>query len=162
MTGWLISSDPNHVSPSSGSYQAIPFVETGKWLISNDPTTTNRRVAHINRSRGGSNQPIPNTWDTRFRGTFLVHASSRRYSAAQLADAREEISEKSGIAQADIPDPFPSSSLIGAVDLVDCVSGHASPWAYAEQVHWVLEHPPLAEPIADFGGKLGLWKWTCP
>lgn len=73
------------------------------------------------------------TWSTQYRGRILIHASSKRGG-------------NQGI---------PRSAIIGAVNLVDCVTEAES------DVHWLLRNPAPIEPIVqNVKGKLGLWRWT--
>ena len=52
------------------------------------------------------------------------------------------------------------SSIIGSVEIVDCVLNHPSVWAEKGVYHWVLANPILFEkPIVDVKGKLGLWNY---
>lgn len=101
------------------------------------------------------------SWTTPFRGRFLVHASSKKYSRALLDQAREEIAEKSGVRLADIPEDFPRCQILGSVELVDCVQRAKSAWAYPGEEHWLLANPKrLAAPVENVMGKLNLWTWT--
>lgn len=58
--------------------------------------------------------------------------------------------------------PFPSSAIIGEVDIVDCIRDSKSYWAAPYQAHWLLENPVLYERekfILNIKGKLGLWNY---
>ena len=102
-------------------------------------------------------------WRTNFRGTFLIHASAKRLTGASLQAMRDKLARRCDRNPDSIPPAFPVSSIIGAVDIVDCVEDHPSSWAEPHQVHWVLKNPrPLAEPVTNVMGKLSLWSWTCP
>ena len=95
------------------------------------------------------------SWATPYRGTLLIHASSRRNPREWLEEARESICDQSGLSRADLPDEFPASSILGAVELVDCVE------VADTDVHWVLRNAqPLAHPISNIMGKLQIWRWT--
>jgi hypothetical protein len=90
-------------------------------------------------------------WDTRWRGTFAVHAGKK--TDAEGLDAAAEL----GI---EFDEPLPRGYL-GVVDLVDV---HFSPdgeccgpWAQAERYHFMLENPrPFPKPISG-RGRLGLY-----
>lgn len=103
------------------------------------------------------------SWSTPYRGTILIHASSRKLGGKALAEVREALADLTRKALAKIPTEFPRSQIIGMVELVDCTTDHPSSWASLGSVHWVLKRPrPLAEPIAGVDGKLNLWTWTAP
>jgi hypothetical protein len=101
------------------------------------------------------------TWRTSYRGTLLIHASSKRSSREALESARSLLCARSKLRPADLPDEFPSSAILGAVELVDCVEDAKSSWAEADSVHWLLRGArPLPRPIADVPGQRRVWPWT--
>jgi len=150
------------------------------------------------------------SWDTTFRGTVLIHASS--YWGADLFDESlplpvfqeyqrifnengnqiegssilgiEGVSENEKrlvlldenlgaefnllktelAAQIDTEDTvFPSSAIVGSVDLIDIVRDSESPWAGEDSYHWVVVNPVLfAHPVRNVKGKLRLWEYDGP
>jgi ASCH domain-containing protein len=52
-----------------------------------------------------------------------------------------------------------SGHVIGTVELIDCVQGHESPWAIADQWHWVLASPVEFDVPRRATGRLGIWNW---
>ena len=101
------------------------------------------------------------SWRTSYRGTLLIHASSKRSSHEALESARSLLCTRSKLRPKDLPDEFPSSAILGAVELVDCVEDAKSSWAEADAVHWLLRGPqPLPQPIADIPGQRRVWPWT--
>jgi hypothetical protein len=62
------------------------------------------------------------TWATRFRGEFLIHAAKTFDRAAYERLLHE--------AQVVLPAPgeFERGGIVGAAELVDCVTHHDSPW----------------------------------
>src|SRR5438067_1700136 len=54
--------------------------------------------------------------------------------------------------------PFdpPRGGIIGVVDLVDCVEGYDSPWAFGGEYHWILKNPRRVR-FKPMAGKLGIW-----
>lgn len=103
------------------------------------------------------------TWTTPFRGRFLIHASSKKYTGALLAEVREIIAKTSGLRLSDIPKEFPRCQILGSVELVDCVRRSNSPWAGKGAEQWALANPQrLAKPIENVNGKLNLWTWSKP
>lgn len=101
------------------------------------------------------------SWSTAYRGTILIHASSKKYTGKALEEARTEISKASGLPLDKIPMDFPRTQMLGLVDVIDCVSDSQSPWANDGDEHWILTHPrALEEPVLNINGKLQLWRWT--
>jgi len=101
------------------------------------------------------------TWNTKFRGKVLIHASARLavpdnkiislFTDEQLNEI--ELSEVAVI-------PYNTSAIIGSVDIVDCVKNHSSVWAEKDCYNWVLENPVLFEnPIENVKGKLSFWEY---
>jgi hypothetical protein len=103
------------------------------------------------------------SWDTAYRGPILIHASSYRFTGANLDEVREYIRHYSGLPDKHIPLEFPRSQMLGVVELVDCITDARSPWAIDGEIHWILRNPrPLAAPVLNVNGKLNLWKWVAP
>ena len=101
------------------------------------------------------------SWTTPYRGTILIHASSKKFTGKALEEARRSIAERAGIELAKVPKEFPRSQMLGFVDLVDCVANSRSPWAFRGEEHWILRRPrPLLQPVLNIDGKLNLWRWS--
>jgi hypothetical protein len=101
------------------------------------------------------------SWRTRHRGTLLIHASSKRSSHEALESARSLLCARSKLRPRDLPEEFPSSAILGAVELVDCAEDAKSSWAEADAVHWLLRGArPLPRPITDIPGQRRVWPWT--
>jgi len=66
------------------------------------------------------------SWTTPYRGPILIHASSKKYSADALDEARRFIAKCSGIKLAKVPSEFPSSQILGLVELHDSVERRLS------------------------------------
>jgi hypothetical protein len=101
------------------------------------------------------------TWDTDYRGTFLVHASQKWDPPPP--DIAAELAE-SGITPAGS-----SRGYLGVVDLVsihpavDC-KGPCGVWGETgpETFHWVLANPrPFPQPVPG-PGRLGLYRKGIP
>jgi hypothetical protein len=114
------------------------------------------------------------TWKTYFRGRIYIHASAKgtnaEFSTSQTAELffneiwNPDIGFKSEL--------FPVSTIIGEVDIIDCVINHPSIWAeetfipiegegYPQKpiYNWVLSNPILYEkPILNVKGKLSFWE----
>lgn len=101
------------------------------------------------------------SWSTPYRGRIWIHASSKKIGGDTLEEVRAFIHENSKLKLAKIPTEFPRCQILGSVELVDIVTEHRSPWAFPENMHWVLRDPrPLKNPVTDLNGKLRLWKWV--
>jgi hypothetical protein len=100
-------------------------------------------------------------WKTRIRGSVLIHAS-QGCTTAEYDEAREFIYRACPSMFSPIEIPALSSlergGIIGAVDLVDCVTTSNSPW-FTGDYGFVLRNPrPL--PFIPCKGALGFF--ACP
>ena len=118
------------------------------------------------------------TWQTKFRGKILIHATKNIFNfnkeltegfeyPIEIQDAILQLSDN------DIILDF--GAIIGEVDIIDCVQNHPSIWAEKSKqiedvngniVHefitynWVLANPVLYdEPILGVKGKLSFWEY---
>lgn len=106
------------------------------------------------------------SWPTKIRGRILIHASVKPvkyHSALEFfgEDRLIVIKEKIG----DVPS-LPLSSIIGSVEIVDCVSkshdsirDSKSIWADSNCWHWVLSNPILFPEPIPVKGKLSFWDY---
>ncbi|MCI5776823.1 MAG: ASCH domain-containing protein [Bacteroidales bacterium] len=99
------------------------------------------------------------TWNTKFRGRFLIHSSS--YKCPKDVAVSLPLEMTNTLLNEDLygnfdSEYYPSSAIIGYVDLVDCVEGdYDSIWADEGVVKFVLENAHwFDEPITDVKGKL--------
>lgn len=122
------------------------------------------------------------TWQTKFRGRVLVHASaksdSRSHSINNIFTPEQwekmRITGGSNLLWNMIKSNWELSAIIGSVEIVDCVQNHESIWAeksfvdvnkkgdekVIEIYNWVLANPVLfAEPILNVKGKLSFWEY---
>lgn len=103
------------------------------------------------------------TWRTNFRGRVLIHAakipvSSEELSAYPLPALHRELRNYSLKGST-----FSVCSIIGSVEIVDCVMNHPSEWAEKGVWNWVLAKPHKYEkPILNVKGKLSLWDYDFP
>jgi len=92
------------------------------------------------------------SWHTKYRGRFLVHASlsmtKREYEFACNYAA------KIGVQVPPFED-LQRGGIIGSVELVDSVDGHASPWYMAEKGFVLTDPKPL--PFKPLRGQLGFF-----
>jgi hypothetical protein len=120
-------------------------------------------------------KPIENrTWWTNLKGRYLVHAGaqydSRHRDMSQLftPEQWECMRVKGGILDKMLYSPFDRSSIIGSVEIIDCVRNYSSIWAEKEthidrffgkpMWNWVLANPILFEkPILNVKGRLSFF-----
>lgn len=88
------------------------------------------------------------TWATPHRGALLIHAAKKPDPMGF------EFLSLMGIQP---PDTLDYGGIIGAADVVDCVSGYLSDWAMPGQWHWVLKGA-RSLPFQPMRGQLGLWR----
>jgi hypothetical protein len=112
-------------------------------------------------------------WRTHFRGKIYIHASAK--SAGNTAHLLNEEQNNFFVWNTENYKTFESnlyySSIIGEVEIVDCVINHPSIWAeetfipiegegYLQKpiYNWVLANPVLYDkPILNVKGKLSFW-----
>jgi hypothetical protein len=103
------------------------------------------------------------TWKTNHRGKIYIHAaqinSKDWEDLINLPDnQRNEFFE---FVKHKILNTKSNSSIIGEVEIVDCVQDSKSIWALPNHYHWVLKNAIIYdEPILNVKGKLSLWEYT--
>jgi len=55
------------------------------------------------------------------------------------------------------PDELTTGAIVGQVDVVDCIQGSKSKWAFPGQWHWVLKNPRALKQAIPCKGMLGLF-----
>ena len=104
------------------------------------------------------------TWDTKYRGKFLVHASSKKVTkdfeySLPFEWGNEIINQQIWGNIAPLHE-LPTSAIIGYVELEDIVENSNSIWAAPEQKHWIVKNAFLFdEPIMNVKGKLNLFDY---
>lgn len=101
------------------------------------------------------------TWRTNFRGRVLIHAagSHGRKFSVNLSDAQTRAAFAT-IAKETMFGNMPFGSIIGSVEIIDCVQNHPSIWVEKGAYNWVLANPILYEnPIENVKGKLSFWDY---
>jgi len=123
------------------------------------------------------------TWKTNFRGRIYIHASGK--SAGDIRNILIQEQEMLLPNYAYLAENYPTSAIIGEVDIVDCVINHPSIWAEITAgvaynpsgfpdglptcmgtgidgciYNWVLANAVLYdEPILNVKGKLSFWDY---
>lgn len=80
------------------------------------------------------------TWSTKFRGRVIIHASKTFNMGHYQWMVKNNLCVDMitfGLGF------FVQGALIGEVDIIDCVRGHSSPWAFSDQYNFVLANPML-------------------
>jgi hypothetical protein len=90
-------------------------------------------------------------WAISFRGRILIHAG-KRWTREERQDATLVRSEF-GI---DLPETFELGGIVGAVDIVDCVTGSSSRW-FTGEYGFVLRNATVL-PFKPLRGMLGFFK----
>lgn len=104
------------------------------------------------------------TWKTNYRGKLLIHSSS--YKCPKGVENMLPLEMGSILINEDLYgninlNDFPSSAIIGYVDLTDCVEGeYDSIWADKESVKFVMRNAYMFdEPITGVKGKLNIFDY---
>ncbi len=93
-------------------------------------------------------------WPTKLRGRIAVH-SSKKMDEAEMGGA-QYFMDLQGIKLPEIAAHYPTGSIIGTVEIVDCVRKSDSQWFMGEY-GFVLANPIPCTPI-PFKGALGFWE----
>ena len=104
------------------------------------------------------------TWKTNYRGKLLIHSSSFKCpkDVANMLplEMSNTLLNEDQYGNIDLAN-FPSSAIIGYVDLADCVEGeYDSIWADGECVKFVLKNAYMFDkPITGVKGKLNIFDY---
>jgi len=111
------------------------------------------------------------SYNTKFRGTVLIHASAKWHDRAKAVSmfSREQLEEikkhEKGNIDRWITEKYTTnrlevSAIIGQVDIIDCVKNSQSIWAEKDAFHWVLANAKKYDyPILNVKGKLSFWNF---
>jgi hypothetical protein len=94
------------------------------------------------------------SWNTNFRGEFLIHASEKFDF-----DALEIIQEEYNLLDELVRSDFRTGGIIGKANLVDCVKDYKSDWSMQNQFQFVLEDADFIDFIAC-KGALKFWNFN--
>jgi hypothetical protein len=83
---------------------------------------------------------------TSYRGNLLIHSGLSQKSMDSLMPTKLIM-----------PLGFPFGSILGSVELVDCITDSDSEWAMPGYYHWILENPVVLDRPFPIKGRLGLW-----
>lgn len=100
------------------------------------------------------------SWRTNFRGRVLIHSSAKgdiaKFGCLQPNRRLKVLNTPmSRICFNDLP----FGSIIGSVEIVDCVQNHPSIWADKGVYNWVLANPVLFKKPIPAKGKLSFWEY---
>jgi hypothetical protein len=118
--------------------KALSLLQPMAWAIFNGKDVENRK------------------WRTNYRGRFIVHAS-KGFDISHWNWILEN-ENRLGITLPFSRFDFVYGALIGEVDLVDCVKGHSSRWAFPDQYNFVLANPIRYDKPIPCKGKLNFFE----
>ena len=100
------------------------------------------------------------SWRTDFRGRVLIHSSAKgdiaKFKCLQPNQRLKVLNTPMGrIGFNDLP----FGSIIGSVEIVDCVQNHPSIWADKGIYNWVLANPVLFKKPIPAKGRLSFWEY---
>ncbi len=100
------------------------------------------------------------SWQTNFCGRVLIHSSAKgdiaKFGCLQPNQRLKVLNTPmSRICFNDLP----FGSIIGSVEIVDCVQNHPSIWADKGVYNWVLTNPILFPEPIPAKGKLSFWDY---
>lgn len=103
-------------------------------------------------------KPVENrSRPTKFRGTILIHASKTiAFGADEVTPAEWKKLIKAGLAESNDEYIVPVGSIIGMVDIVDCVTSHKSEY-FGGPYGWVLKNPVIFENPIEVKGQVGIF-----
>lgn len=131
---------------------ALSILQPWAWLIVRPDLVSDE--ARFTAALLGQIKDIENrSWATRFRGRFLVHAG-KRWGPEQREDLERVREQFPHIA---MPDTFDRGGIVGAADLVDCVSRSDSTWFVGEH-GFVLANQRPAPRFIPWKGRLGFFE----
>lgn len=101
------------------------------------------------------------TWRTSYRGRVLIHAAKTPVPYAEIRDYYPlPVARTALLYNSSNRALYPTSAIIGSVEIVDCVQNHPSEWAEKGVWNWVLANPiKFEKPIENVKGKLSLWEY---
>lgn len=99
-------------------------------------------------------------WRTNLRGRVLIHSSAKgdiaKFGCLQSNQRLKVLNTSMGrIGFNDLP----FGSIIGSVEIIDCVQNHPSIWADKGVYNWVLANPVIFENPIPAKGKLSFWDY---
>lgn len=102
-------------------------------------------------------KPVENrTWKTNYRGPILLHASQgmTRFEYEEAA----AVAIDAGVTNLPAFESLERGGFVGAVDVVDCVESHQSPFFFGPYGFQLANAKPI--PFVPFKGKLGFFEVT--
>lgn len=99
------------------------------------------------------------SWDTKYRGMVLIHASSRKPTMIEVAEARRILRQSHGTAAANFmpsADNFQLGSIVGYTHITGTTRESASPWFFGPVGFQLSGSKPL--PFQPLKGRLSFFE----
>ncbi|EPD3811105.1 ASCH domain-containing protein [Cronobacter dublinensis] len=97
------------------------------------------------------------SWNTKYRGPILIHASSRKPSKNDCDTARMILKNTIGIdAALSMPKSFDLGGIVGVATISDCVDNSPSTWFFGPKGFVLNDAQPL--PFYPMKGKLSFFE----
>jgi ASCH domain len=124
------------------------WVDSGSWaLVQGAPAALSVRQPWAWALVNGHKDIENRTWQTTQRGFIAIHAGRRPDPAGF------RFCEASGL---QVPEDLAFGAVVGAVELLDVVERHRSPWASPQGYNWVIGRAFPISPI-PMVGRLGIF-----
>jgi hypothetical protein len=102
------------------------------------------------------------TWEIKYRGPILIHASktSDLYAYSYLSSVETRLFHPMFLDEKKVKEIQDSNGcILGSVELCACLQNSDSRWAEKGLWHWVLKDPKPCKPI-PVKGSLGIWDYN--
>lgn len=100
------------------------------------------------------------TWSTKFRGRVMIHAS-QKFDWEHYTWIVEN-ANRLGCNPPPFKSDFIFGAILGEVDIIDCIRGHGSRWAFHDQYNLVLGNAIAYDKPIPCKGKLGFFESDIP
>ncbi len=105
------------------------------------------------------------TWPTIRRGKILIHAGMSKENSSKDVSSFISKQQFDSLTQSSqwmlTQGIWTLGSILGEVEIVDCVKASKSIWALPAHYHWTLANPVRYDkPILNVKGGLSFWNYT--
>jgi hypothetical protein len=99
------------------------------------------------------------TWPTQYRGKLLIHSGNSKKSLDKGYEFMQRIGDYNKNVILPLLDELIYGSIIGEVEIIDCVKNSSSIWAMEDHYHWVLRNAVKYSVPIPCKGQLGLFDY---